>query len=93
MRMRLEASLQMAPPQGRPPDPTFHTNENRDQTERTGASRYTILAPQFKENTYIGLTVGKTRKPKTLATTEDGNQVHIARSHMEKSNHGKKFLA
>ena len=83
----------MASPQGRPPDPTSDTNTNRDQIERTGPSRYTIPAWRFKGNSYIGLTVGKTRKPQILATAEDGNRVHITRSHMEKSNRGQKLSA
>ena len=89
MRMRPEASLQMAPPNGRPPDSPSSTNKNRYQPERTSASRYIIPARRHRGNTVSGKNVGTTRKHQILAKIGDENLVHSANFHLEgDSNHG-----
>mmetsp|Transcript_38964 Transcript_38964/g.75944 ORF Transcript_38964/g.75944 Transcript_38964/m.75944 type:complete len:120 (+) Transcript_38964:59-418(+) len=89
MRMRPEASLQMASPNGRPPNPSSFANKNRYQSERTSASRYIIPARRHRGNTVSEKNVGKTRKHKISAKIDDGILVHSANSHLEgNSEHG-----
>ena len=89
MRMRLDARLQIASPNDRPPDPSSYANKNSYQSERTSASRYIIPVQRHRGNTVSGENVEKMRKQQLLAKIDDGKLAHSASSHLEVNvNHG-----
>ena len=90
--MRLEVTIQTVPPNGRPPDPPPSPNRNKNYTERTCASSYIILTRQHRGILDSGRAVGKIRKPPSQPKSNDRNRICRARSHLEKINHGSKFL-
>ena len=73
----------MAPPNCRPPDPSFNANKKRNQSGRTSKNKYVIPARRNRGEPASATHTEKTRNRKISVKNDDGELLHTASFHHE----------